>query len=301
MAMTGWYPDPGGMPGRYRYWDGESWSEATTDDPADPPPGTGGPLPPREDSHHPGRAVGIAALVLVVVVVSVVLIMRRTDDVGSLDLDPASAPSTSGWQSAGTATGSSTAPSAPRTADGSSATAGTCPAGQPADLALHPQDGRIHGGRLSMAPVPGYSDPEPEYMLSWMWDTQGVNQTTEPGWQSIFAVGEVRRTAGFSTTEEAAHSSLGCAIRTDWYLNYTGRKDIRDAAITVDGHPGWIVTAEIHDDTPQIRVAGDQLTFVVVDDGRQDAFSVWCGMVPLGDQQRLALDQKVLSGLKVGG
>ena len=151
-----------------------------------------------------------------------------------------------------------------------------------------------------MAPVTDYSSPEPEYMLSWMWDTQGVSQNTEPGWQSIFAVGEVRRTAGFSSMEQAAHTSIDCAIRSDWYLHFSGRKDIRDAAITVDDRPGWIVTAEIHDNSPQIQVAGDQLTFVVVDDGRQDAFSVWCGMVPLGDQQRLALDQKVLSGLRVG-
>ena len=301
MAMTGWYPDPGGTPGRYRYWDGESWSEVTTDDPADPPPDANRPIPHREFTGHPGRALGIGALVLVVVVISAVLIMRRTSDVGAGGAEPVAAPSAGRQDSSPAARGSAAPSGSARSSSGAPGDAAQCPAGQPDDLALHPEDGRIHGGRLSMAQVPGYSSPEPEYMLSWMWDTQGVSQTTEPGWQSIFAVGEVRRTAGFSTTEAAAHSSMVCAIRTDWYLNFSGRKDIRDAAITVDGHPGWIVTAEIHDASPKIKVAGDQLTFVVLEDGRQDAFSVWCGMVPLGDQQRLALDQKVLSGLRVDG
>jgi hypothetical protein len=90
-------------------------------------------------------------------------------------------------------------------------------------------------------------------------------------------------------------------VRNGWYLHPNGRTDIRDEAITVDGHPAWILTSEIRDDNPNIRVAGDQLTFVAVEDGRQDAYSVWCGMVPLGDQARTALDQQVLAGLRVTG
>ena len=41
MPSPGWYPDPAGTPGRYRYWDGQAWSETTTTDPAaTPPPGS---------------------------------------------------------------------------------------------------------------------------------------------------------------------------------------------------------------------------------------------------------------------
>ncbi|SDS17990.1 DUF2510 domain-containing protein [Microlunatus soli] len=301
MALAGWYPDPGGKPGRYRYWDGESWSEVMTDDPADPPPGAGtGRRPtPDADHHHPGRTIGIAVLVLVIVVVSAVLIVRRTDNASSIGAPGAGA---SGWDD------SSPLPSSP--AGGSPSTSGSsgpprtavnCPAGRPDELSLHPNDGRIHGGRLSMAPIDGYSDPEPEYMLSWMWDTEGVSQVTEPGWQSIFAVGEIQRSDGFDSLRDAARSSLDCAKRTGWYLHLAGSKNIRDEATKVDGRDAWIVTAEIRDDSPRVRVDGDQLTFVVVDDGRDGAYSVWCGMVPLGDRTRLALSQRVLSGLKVRG
>ena len=32
MSRAGWYPDPGGAPGMYRYWDGTAWSPTLTSD-----------------------------------------------------------------------------------------------------------------------------------------------------------------------------------------------------------------------------------------------------------------------------
>ncbi len=40
-APAGWYPDPGGGQDLYRYWDGRSWSAATSPHPSAPPPATG--------------------------------------------------------------------------------------------------------------------------------------------------------------------------------------------------------------------------------------------------------------------
>ncbi|HWJ81820.1 MAG TPA: DUF2510 domain-containing protein [Nocardioides sp.] len=45
MTSAGWYPDPAGQPHTYRYWDGTSWSEATTTNPSTPVPGAT-PAPP---------------------------------------------------------------------------------------------------------------------------------------------------------------------------------------------------------------------------------------------------------------
>lgn len=293
--MTGWYPDPGGTPGRYRYWDGATWSDETTDDPAHPPPLPGGrpqPSPPRR--HRPGAAIGIAALVLVIVVVSAVLIIRHRDATGLTDPDPPSSTMT-GWDD------SSPVPTEPASPSPSGSASGrqTCPEGDPARTALHPEDDRVHGGRLSMPAVDGYSDPEPEYRLSWMYDTNGMQQTTEPGWVSIFAVGEVPRTDGFDSLRSAARASMQCAVDTSWYLHFTGSRNIRDEATTVDGHRAWVLSTEVRVDDPNIEAAGDQLTFVVVDDGRSEAYSVWCGMVPLGDQERLRIDDSVLADLQV--
>jgi hypothetical protein len=40
-AKAGWYPDPGGGQGLYRYWDGNAWSAATSPNPGAPPPNAG--------------------------------------------------------------------------------------------------------------------------------------------------------------------------------------------------------------------------------------------------------------------
>lgn len=43
MTQTppGWYTDPSGLPGAFRWWDGRQWTQALTNDPANtPPPGT---------------------------------------------------------------------------------------------------------------------------------------------------------------------------------------------------------------------------------------------------------------------
>lgn len=33
MATPGWYPDPAGRPGHFRFWDGDRWGDDTSDDP----------------------------------------------------------------------------------------------------------------------------------------------------------------------------------------------------------------------------------------------------------------------------
>lgn len=308
MAAHGWYPDPGGASGRYRYWDGTAWSAETTDDPADPAPNpypSRHPRPSRPDRGI-GTGFGVAVLVLVVVVVSAMLIMKRTGEQSGSGIHPATAESSSrsdgGWDDSSPIPSPAARSASPETDSSSPGIGGDqpdCTGGDPDRLAPHPGDGRLYGGRMSMMGVPDYSPSQPQYLLSWMVDTQGVDQETEPGWQSIFAVGEVLRSDGFEDTQAATRSSMQCALTNHWYYDVSSRKDIRNEAITIDGRPGWILTAEIRDNHPDLRVAGDQLTFVAVDDGRSDALSMWCGMVPLGDEARIALDQRVLASLKV--
>ncbi|WP_370246961.1 DUF2510 domain-containing protein [Nocardioides sp.] len=53
MAIRGWYPDPAGQPGLYRYWDGDAWTHDLTADPATPLPGT---APPPPDPGKPATS-----------------------------------------------------------------------------------------------------------------------------------------------------------------------------------------------------------------------------------------------------
>lgn len=38
MSAPGWYPDPGGVPNLYRYWDGRTWTNQLTSQPTGPAP-----------------------------------------------------------------------------------------------------------------------------------------------------------------------------------------------------------------------------------------------------------------------
>ncbi|WP_148616206.1 DUF2510 domain-containing protein [Nocardioides rubriscoriae] len=40
MATPGWYPDPAGRPGAFRFWDGQTWGSDTTDNPYAAAPGS---------------------------------------------------------------------------------------------------------------------------------------------------------------------------------------------------------------------------------------------------------------------
>jgi hypothetical protein len=174
-----------------------------------------------------------------------------------------------------------------------------CPAGDPSAGPDHPADGRVRGGRLSFPTVAGYDPPQPRPRLSWFYDTSAQLQVTEPGWASSFTVGEVRRAGRFAAARQAAGHTLQCMITGDGFAGFTGRKDLRNEAVTIDGRPAWMIMAEVRVERNDISVEGDRVVVIFVDDGRKDRLSGFVGLVPLGDTRRIALLDTVIKGLRV--
>ncbi len=80
-VVSGWYPDPAGMP-QLRFWDGQTWTSATAPSPVMTPPppvyqdpryGYQGyePLPPEPPSKGPGRGRAFYGVIAGVAVVAV--------------------------------------------------------------------------------------------------------------------------------------------------------------------------------------------------------------------------------------
>ena len=94
MAEAGWYPDPGGAPNRYRYWDGQTWSEGTSADPFRAGLSGGPPRPGRQtrERPHPGLWLALASLAVVLVVVLVLVVRSLGADPVAVDPAPAPAP-----------------------------------------------------------------------------------------------------------------------------------------------------------------------------------------------------------------
>lgn len=244
--------------------------------------------------------IGVGALALV-------LIIGATLAIRSGVAEPVSGPlpssTVSGWDDSSPIPSPSPTPTPSPSAtpeDSPDASEVACPQGDPADVASAPSEDRVRGGNLSFEKVDGYSAPGPKYGLSWFYDVGSQSQRTEPGWESWFAVGEVAAVDQFATPRQAALSSMQCVVNEGFFSNYSGRTDLRNEAITIDGNKGWITQAEIRVDNSTISVEGDVVTFIFVDDGRDDRMSGYCGIVPIDDKPRAEIAEAVQASLRVG-
>ncbi|MCL2317083.1 MAG: DUF2510 domain-containing protein [Actinomycetia bacterium] len=71
MSPPGWYPDPGGAPGRFRYWDGHQWSPQTASAPGSVPQGARS-----QDGSSRAWLVALVVLLAVTVLIVVVVLVR---------------------------------------------------------------------------------------------------------------------------------------------------------------------------------------------------------------------------------
>lgn len=298
MSVPGWYPDPGGQPGAYRYWDGDSWSAETSTDPRQPGPGAGGPGPGGSGGKRPGgsRAVYliVAALVLVVVIVIAAVMIFRTTTAGSPFTDrsiPSS--SVSGWDDSEP----TDEPSTPTPTPGDTR---PCPVGDPNRREIHPEDGRVHGGNLSFPVAGNFLPAEPEPRLSFAYDVtqQYLQMNNDPGWIAQLAVGRLLGSDFPGKPKAIAELIMQCGITTDMYQPYSPtRKNLRSEAITISGQQGWLIEADITVDKPGLPFPGDKVIFIVVPDG--DNWGMFFGAVPIGNADLTTQLNQVVRDLRI--
>jgi hypothetical protein len=299
MSLHGWYLDPGGHPGRYRYWDGATWSLRTTANPSDPPPFA--PSPPTRPRSKSGLIVAVLALV-VIVVIGVVVSTRNAGSGVSVDPPYRPPASTAGDDSSGTPTPSGT-PSA--TTAGTASGAGApvlvrCPTGQPAERAPHPDDGRVYGGNLSFAAATLFGPAGAESRLSFARDVaqQVLLVNNSPGWLAQLAVGQLRREDGFDRgARRTAERVAACVIGGIMYLPYDPvRSDRASKAITVSGHPGWLIETDVTVTNPRLPFSGDHVIFIVVRDGAD--WGMFFGATPIGSAPLTAILDSAVADLR---
>ncbi len=286
MSTPGWYPDPGGTPGAYRYWDGATWSAETSTDPRQPSPASDGSSGVRPSRSRAGYLI-VAALVVVVLITIGAIFVVRNSGAGSPITDNTYPTSTvSGWDdSRPTGTPSSDAPRSPSgTPSDSGGEPVPCPIGDPNQRETHPADGRVYGGNLSFPAAGNFQPAAPEPRLSFAYDVtqQYLPVNSNPGWIAQLAVGRLLGTDFPGKPKAIADSVMQCAVTTSMYLQYgPTRKDLRSEAITISGKASWLIEADITVNEPGLPFAGDKVIFVVVPDG--DNWGLFFGAVPIGD------------------
>lgn len=311
-SQAGWYPDPGGQPGLYRFWDGRAWSAATTNNPSSAPPpqglgqsapqaqqgqghnpyapqggrpqqGAGGPqgggMPPTPKRTPWGWWIGALAVLLVVVIAVSMFVRGVIRNAGGGD-DP-----------------------------GGQSTTQVCPTGDssPDPSAQPPNDGRVHGGALSypMLPspweAPSFDDRVPfgrdtvtqNVMVHANYDGQGNS------WVASVLVGELIAGDGFFTPEQGSEIVVRC-VTGRFYGDGTvvNRDDQENKAMKVDGKDAWIVKSHLTFDIAGLPTKGETLIVVIVASGEATS-SLYYASIPDDSPEYLPVAEQLISQLKV--
>ena len=298
MAANGWFPDPGGAPGQFRYWDGDAWSQETTADPKRTPP------PKTDDapSSQKGNKTWLIALGVLVVITAVVvaLVLHGTGGFGG-NFHPAtedtdsSTPTVSAWDE--TSTPTRTPP--PTTTDVGGDIV-TCPTSS--GYANTPQvAGYLTADTLIVATIKTWVvDSLPMY-LEPVYDTHSQTDQVYPGWMSNIAVGLMANADGFVDIATTAEQLLECFASSGYYYDFTNREDvIPGEQISVSGYAAWHIQSNIYVSGQQ--VPGDLVDIIVVDLGPgKDHLGVFYSSCSIGDDARCALVHQAMATLAVKG
>jgi uncharacterized protein DUF2510 len=338
-ARAGWYPDPGGGLGLFRYWDGKAWSAATSPNPSAPPPtqglvGAGTPAqggqtgqaaygqtgqppygqtgqPPYGQTGQPaygqsgqspyGQGYGTAYA-------NYQEIQKKKSPVG--------------WWIAGGAlviviivvavlairavtggnTGTTGVPGQP--------SQDVCPAvntASPEPTASHPADGRVHGGPVSY-PMLGspWGAPQGENRVPFGSDVQSQLVPVETNydgngsnWVASVLVGELQAGDGFFTPEQGSQIVVKCILGKFYGDNPVKSNVTVNKATNIDGHDAWLVESKLTFDIAGLQTKGELLIVAIVSAGNRSG--LYYASIPDTTPELVEPARDALKNLKVDG
>lgn len=223
MAEPGWYPDPSGMPGLVRYWDGQTWTQDVS-----------GPTLPANKRGNPTVWI-IAGVIVLMVALIVGTLMVRPWVTGTTDPVPGGGPASSGVWTPGAPTASS---SGGEGWQGSTAP----PLSDPQVSCPEPSTRQLIDGYLTMTRPAGWDDyGTPD------WTTCGSSARlydAEDDWIGTLEVGPL--TLGDSSPQAVA-SSLWTWTAAEYFNPDTDPMPVlsTSAATTVAGKSAWRITGKL--------------------------------------------------------
>ena len=297
--MPGWYPDPSGAPGRFRFWDGAQWGRDTTADPRSAPTPTIPSAVPNKRSDK-GWIIGLAVLLGVTLIAVVAFVIWGTRNPlgggGATEDTNSSTPTVPGWDETSTPT-----PPPPPTKSGGTMVA--CPTTRQRGSTPQ-QSGKLTADTLQVDRIAGWEDGGT--VFNFAYDEQGQFKTIYDigwqGWMSNIGVSLLSNKDGFVDPATAAEQVMECFTTSQYYQEFSGRTDLLSQAITVNGHPGWRIEAEIHVKSSWFPVEGDVTDVIVVDLGAdKDHLGLFTSSYTIGDTEIQPLVDAARESLTVLG
>lgn len=319
-SQAGWYPDPGGQPGLYRWWTGSAWSEAVTPNPqGTPPPVTAVEPPAGYGSAGYGQATGsgqapggssapggygapgytypkqkrsgalawwlvaLAAVVALVVVISFVVRGVTGGSVPGLPGLPGNVPS-------------------------STYSPDICPpaSDQTTPPTAEPQSGWISSGRLAFPAMGGEWQTQYDNRVPWgslameqiVLVQAGYDGNTGHDWVASVLVSDLYVGDGFASTKVAAETVLKCVLGIYYSDTTVNQQEISSAKHDVDGHNGWLIETQLNFDIPGLETKGERVLLLVVQTGTDD-YGLFYASIPDTRKDLLPVARQSMADLKV--
>ncbi|HLT60503.1 MAG TPA: DUF2510 domain-containing protein [Microlunatus sp.] len=324
-AQPGWYPDPGGGKGLYRYWDGRAWSAATTANPHAAPPNTsltGAATPTRPTQPTapgqpgsgqqgygqqgygqgaPGQPGGAYAAYrqgakkgtpvgwwIGAGVLIVTLIV-----VGVLVI-----------RSLSTGEGPIADP------QGGQGTQDICPEPDTSAPPPGPQQqdpSRVYGGPVSYPRLPSpWSPPQGDNRVPFGTDVAVqqvvIEENYQPGssWVASVLIGRLNAGDGFYTPEQGSEIVVKCILGS-FYGNNEVQSDVqKNQATKIDGHDAWLVESQLHFDIEGLQAKGELLIVTIIATGAEDGSAgLFYASIPDNAPELVAPAREALKNLTV--
>lgn len=172
---------------------------------------------------------------------------------------------------------------------------------------VRPGDGKpsgggvLKGGGLTVPIVDGYAS-EAIYasVFTFANDVEVAYKKIEASWISIYAVGGVPKNKGYEDPEHAVEVLTQCMTgSSQFYSGFTGRTDLEEGPITVDGHEGYSLVTEVRVETPEVQAEGDQMQVIVVETDDPGTYGLYVSQVTIGMQDLLDLQEQNVKEITV--
>lgn len=299
MPAAGWFPDPDGKPGRYRYWNGSAWTDLTSTSPGGNP-GAGENSAPGSGPHR-GLILGVLGLLVVVVVMIAAVVIRSHRPEVIVDDYPAQSTASS-WND------SSPLPTEnPQPSEKPQPTGQPQPSGQPraceqydnSPPAAEPDDGRVHGGPLSFQKLGNaWSQPYALNRFPFSKDAYVQIQVLHQklAWQASVEVGESTMRP-FPGANRATAELLQCLLTSDFYSSmHVKVTEDSSKSIMISGTQAVQRDALLRFHNPELTTTGSRIRIIVVD---SDPITYYFSAVPMERSDLVSQLDRTTASLRV--
>ncbi|MDR1768790.1 MAG: DUF2510 domain-containing protein [Propionibacteriaceae bacterium] len=309
MSAPGWYPDPGGQAGLFRYWTGAEWTPAVTSDPYNTPAPQSGFQASQPLGGQPLRvqSSGMSA--------------ARRDEVFAAE-QPARRKSGVGWIIAiivlalavvaglvlvfGRQLGVSV-PSLPESS--ASVEQNICPSASDQDEQTSGvYNGRVYGGALSYQELGSpWSEVEVETRVPYAAQVPTqivVDQENYDGsggtWVSSVLVADLYVGDGFGSAKVGAETILKCVLGVFYSDAQVTSNVARSEKHDVSGHSGWLIETNLSFSIPGLNATSENVLLLVASTG-SERYSLFYSSVPNTSSELIPDVQAALASLTIEG